>query len=116
MRAVSCDQGPIAAGATGCWSDGHREAPFMDVLRKVLVLLLIGIVFLPVPAVPQQSAAPPPPPGQAPPPPPPGTAPPEQQAAGQPQEPKPFTAEELDQIVAPIALHPDNLLAQILMA
>jgi hypothetical protein len=31
-------------------------------------------------------------------------------------EPKPFTQEELDQLVAPIALHPDSLLAQILMA
>ena len=30
--------------------------------------------------------------------------------------PKPFTQEELDQVVAPIALHPDSLLAQILMA
>jgi len=30
--------------------------------------------------------------------------------------PKPFTQEELDQMVAPIALHPDSLLAQILMA
>ena len=27
-----------------------------------------------------------------------------------------FTAEQLDQLVAPIALHPDPLLAQILMA
>jgi hypothetical protein len=31
-------------------------------------------------------------------------------------EPKPFTQEELDQLVAPIALHPDSLLAQMLMA
>jgi hypothetical protein len=30
--------------------------------------------------------------------------------------PKPFKPEELDQLVAPIALHPDSLLAQILMA
>ena len=30
--------------------------------------------------------------------------------------PKPFKPEELDQLVAPIALHPDPLLAQILMA
>ena len=29
---------------------------------------------------------------------------------------KPFTQEELDQLLAPIALHPDSLLAQILMA
>ncbi len=32
------------------------------------------------------------------------------------EEPKPFTQEELDQVVAPVALHPDSLLAQILMA
>jgi hypothetical protein len=33
-----------------------------------------------------------------------------------PQEPPTFKPEELDQLVAPIALHPDSLLAQILMA
>jgi hypothetical protein len=40
-------------------------------------------------------------------------------ALGQEKEkpaPKPFTAEELEQIVSPIALHPDELLSQILMA
>jgi hypothetical protein len=31
-------------------------------------------------------------------------------------ESKPFTQEELDQLVAPLALHPDSLLAQMLMA
>jgi uncharacterized protein DUF3300 len=31
-------------------------------------------------------------------------------------EPKPFKAEELEQLVAPIALHPDSLLVQLLMA
>ena len=37
-------------------------------------------------------------------------------AAAQGQEPKPFTAEELEQIVAPIALYSDGLLAQVFMA
>jgi hypothetical protein len=43
-------------------------------------------------------------------------------AAAEPQDPasagasSSFTAEQLEQIVAPIALHPDSLLAQILMA
>ena len=42
--------------------------------------------------------------------------------AAKPQDPasagasSSFTAEQLEQIVAPIALHPDSLLAQILMA
>jgi len=32
------------------------------------------------------------------------------------REPKAFKQEELDQILAPIALYPDNLLSQVLMA
>jgi hypothetical protein len=58
--------------------------------------------------VPSGSAqAPPPPPAGTPPPPPPGAS----DAA-----PAPFKPEELEQIVAPIALYPDPLLAQIFMA
>ena len=57
----------------------------MSVSRKVLVWLLLGIVFLPLPALSQDA-------------------------------PKAFKPEELDQLVAPIALHPDALVAQILMA
>ncbi|HSQ80635.1 MAG TPA: DUF3300 domain-containing protein [Casimicrobiaceae bacterium] len=37
-------------------------------------------------------------------------------AAGQPAEAGTFSQEELDQLVAPIALYPDDLLAQVLMA
>ncbi|HMA32264.1 MAG TPA: DUF3300 domain-containing protein, partial [Casimicrobiaceae bacterium] len=37
-------------------------------------------------------------------------------AAGQPAEAGTFSQEELDQLVAPIALYPDELLAQVLMA
>src|ERR1700749_2668810 len=36
--------------------------------------------------------------------------------AGRAQSSKPFTPEQLDQLLAPIALYPDALLAQILMA
>lgn len=37
-------------------------------------------------------------------------------AADDPQEPAPFTPEEIEALVAPIALYPDPLLAQVLMA
>ena len=40
-----------------------------------------------------------------------GSSPDQPQPAGQP-----FSAEQLDQLVAPIALYPDNLLGQILTA
>src|ERR1700752_801271 len=46
--------------------------------------------------------------------PPPGAQP--YQAQPQPQQPQPFAQAELDQMLAPIALYPDNLLSQILMA
>ena len=51
---------------------------------------------------------PPPPPDQAPPPPPPG------QQAGPPQQP--LSPDQLDNLVAPIALYPDQLMSQILVA
>ncbi len=57
----------------------------MSVSRKVLVWLLLGIVFVPLPTLSQDA-------------------------------PKTFKPEELDQLAAPIALHPDPLVAQILMA
>src|SRR5438094_8299934 len=57
----------------------------MRTLRKVLVWVVLIVVFLPLPAIPQDA-------------------------------PKTFKTEEIDQLVAPIALHPDKLLAQILMA
>jgi hypothetical protein len=49
---------------------------------------------------------------QTPPPPPPGNPPPPPPDAGQPM----FSQQELDQMLAPIALYPDALLSQILMA
>src|SRR5207249_8809773 len=57
----------------------------MRTLRKVLVWVVLVVVFLPLPAIPQDP-------------------------------PKTFKPEEIDQLVAPIALHPDALVAQILMA
>ena len=57
----------------------------MRTLRKVLVWVVLIVVFLPLPAIPQDA-------------------------------PKTFKTEEIDQLVAPIALHPDALVAQILMA
>jgi hypothetical protein len=57
-----------------------------------------------------QTSVPPPPPGPAPAPPPDATSP-----ATAPQPPV-FTPEQLDQMLAPIALYPDPLLSQILMA
>ena len=58
----------------------------MHILGVVLACLVFTIALLPLPAAAQDTAA------------------------------KPFTPEQLDQIVAPIALHPDALVAQLLMA
>jgi hypothetical protein len=80
------------------------------VLAKIVAVTLLLVL---LPTFPARSQQPPPPPGQPP------APPPGQQPAGAPSEeqgPKPFTAEELEQIVAPIALYPDPLLAQIFMA
>src|SRR5882724_3330411 len=82
--AAASDQGPIAGRRRDWWSGGRGRA-IMSVSRKVLVWLLLGIVFLPLPALSQDA-------------------------------PEAFKPEELDQLVAPIALHPDALVAQILMA
>ena len=68
--------------------------------RPLVALALCAALALPVPA--QVPATTPPPPG----------APAPQAPAGA----KTFSQEELDQLVAPIALYPDALLAQVLMA
>jgi len=74
---------------------------------RTLVWVVLGaMVFSLSPPAPAQQ----PPPGSAPAPPPAASAP-----AAAPSA-KPFGAEELDQIVAPIALHPDPLVVQVLMA
>ena len=62
----------------------------MNVPSKVLAWLVLAIVFLPS-----------------------SLLPPLAMAQGAPQ---PLSPEQIDQLVAPIALHPDKLLAQILMA
>src|SRR5207245_4865675 len=64
--------------------------PIMNVPSKVLAWLVLAIVFLPS-----------------------SLLPPLAMAQGAPQ---PLSPEQIDQLVAPIALHPDKLLAQILMA
>src|SRR5262245_50291279 len=46
----------------------------------------------------------------------PQAAAPTPQAAAPPPQGSPFSKEQLDQMVAPIALYPDSLLSQILMA
>ena len=69
----------------------------MNVGRKVVAWLVLVIVFLPIPATPQN------------------VPPPESAPATAPSAPT-FKPEELEQIVAPVALHPDALLAQVLMA
>src|SRR5688572_3094654 len=75
----------------------------MSVRRIVAVALMSLLLCPPLPAPAQQAA--PPAPVQA-----------AQPAPGQPPAPPGFSPEQLDQLVAPIALHPDPLLAQILMA
>ena len=74
---------------------------------KFIAWLLVLLLVAPVPAVAQPTTPPPPPAGTPPPPPP----------TGAPSESAPdFTPEQLEQIAAPIALYPDSLLAQTLMA
>ena len=69
-------------------------------IAKVLAGCLIALLLGPLPVFSQAPPSSPPAPGA------------QDQASG----PKPFTAEELEQIVAPIALYSDSLLAQVFMA
>src|SRR5262249_49661553 len=94
-----------------------HKAVAMNTLRRIIALGLACMLLapplpplMPVPAEAQQ--APQPVPQQAPQPVP-QQAP---QPAPQQASPPAFKPEELEQLVAPIALHPDALLAQILMA
>ena len=75
-------------------------------IALTLVLLLV------VPPLAPAQTPPPPPAGPPPAAPPPGSAP----SGGEAPQAKPFTAEQLDQLTAPIALYPDQLVAQVLMA
>jgi len=70
-------------------------------IRTLLVVLAVLLVMPPFPLPQAQQAPPAPPP------------PPAQEAS---TEAPPFKPEELEQIVAPIALYPDALVAQVMMA
>ena len=78
---------------------------------RLLACTLVVLVGL-TPAAPGLAVA------QAPPAPPAGAPPPAPPAGAAPAGPsaKAFTAEQLEQLAAPIALHPDPLVAQVLMA
>src|SRR5690348_12922690 len=94
-----------AAGRHPAPEDGMRwkEEAFMtfEALRRSLVALLVAIL-VPLAAMAQTpTPAPAPPPGQ--------TPAPAPQPAGQL-----LSAQELDALVSPIALYPDNLLSQVL--
>lgn len=71
----------------------------LNYLSTRLLLILVSVASAFAPAAFAQSYAPPPPPANAP-----------------AQEQPAYTQQELDQILAPIALYPDALLSQILMA
>src|ERR1700684_2054537 len=77
------------------------------VIRFFVLMLSASIAFA-------QTGVPPPPPGPAPAPPPDAVSPAVPPSAA-PQPPA-FSQEQLDQMLAPIALYPDPLLSQILMA
>ncbi len=84
-----------------------------DLARRGIALGLIWLLIplsLPMAASAQQQAPPPPPPDQQQ-----GPPPPEDQGPP-PQQYNPLGADQLDQLVAPIALYPDSLVAQILAA
>ncbi len=90
---------------------GVAEASLPRLSTKILVSLLsVGLLFATLPpglSASQNDQAPPPPSNQSPPPPDQGAPPP--QYAQQ-------TPDQLQQLVAPIALYPDSLVAQILAA
>ncbi|HEY7037656.1 MAG TPA: DUF3300 domain-containing protein, partial [Methylomirabilota bacterium] len=80
------------------------------IIAWVTVLLLVV-----TPVAPAQTP-PPPPAGPPPAAPPPGSAPSGGSPGQDAPQANPFTAEQLDQLTAPIALYPDQLIAQVLMA
>src|SRR4029450_3169290 len=106
---------------TGCWIPKRP-------IRSLVIALAILLTVPPFP-LPRAQEAPPPPQAPRPPAPPtqaqpPQAAPPQAQPAAQaptaegeaPTDAPPFKPEELEQIVAPIALYPDALVAQTMMA
>src|SRR4029450_13915885 len=106
---------------------GRRMSTGWIPKRPIRSLVIALAILLTVPPFPLPRAQQPPPPPQAPRPPapptqaqPPQAAPPQAQPAAQaptaegeaPTDSPPFKPEELEQIVAPIALYPDALVAQ----
>src|SRR5262245_37120855 len=89
-------------------NDGARCR--MAAMMRARGILLCCVALLGI--APAARAQDPPPPPQGTPPPPP---PPQQQAAAEPEAPpdKLLTDPELEQLVAPIALYPDDLVAQV---
>jgi uncharacterized membrane protein YgcG len=79
---------------------------------KPIAISLLSLALAVVPMYLNAQEPPPPPPGQEAPPPPPDQAPPETA----PQQGAPESPQQLQQLVAPIALYPDPLVAQILNA
>jgi hypothetical protein len=88
----------------------------LEVTRRGVALVLVGLM-IPM-GIAQVSAyaqeAPPPPPDQQGPPPDQGAPPPDDQAP--PQQWNALSPDQLNQLVAPIALYPDSLVAQVLAA
>jgi hypothetical protein len=92
-------------------------ATSLEVTRRGVALFLVGLM-IPM-GIAQVSAfaqeAPPPPPDQQGPPPDQGAPPPDDQGAP-PQQWNALSPDQLNQLVAPIALYPDSLVAQVLAA
>jgi hypothetical protein len=101
------------AGSAGPTRGTRRfTAAFLDLARRGVALTLIWLLLplsLPLVASGQQAPPPPPPDQQQGPPPAYDQGPP-------PQAWTPLSYEQLDQLVAPIALYPDSLVAQVLAA
>ncbi len=106
---------PTLSGARK-WMRG-LAATSLEVTRRGVALVLVGLM-IPM-GIAQVSAfaqeAPPPPPDQQGPPPDQGGPPPPDQGAP-PQQWNTLSNDQLNQLVAPIALYPDSLVAQVLAA
>src|SRR4029453_9570503 len=109
--------GPKSYGVSGplaSKSRGERQGtPRRGAVRLIdKIAAWVTVLLLVVPPLAPAQTPPPPPAGPAPAAPPPGSA---ASCRAAPQA-NPFTAEQLDQLTAPIALYPDQLVAQVLMA
>ena len=102
---------------TGKWMN-RLAATSLEISKRGIALALVGLM-LPM-GIAQVSAfaqeAPPPPPDQQGAPPPDQGAPPPDENAAPPQNWSALSPDQLNQLVAPIALYPDSLVAQVLAA